>query len=290
MLLSTKRSLSLTTLAANNNMHPSSYRRVTLLLSFLLLLFSLTNGFLQQQPLSKRRVLLVSMSSTIDTSTATSTTVSLVSVCTAELCQCQGDDDEDRAADALLHNLQQRNLPYEVHESTCLGACGMGTMVAIDYDDGSADLVAGLDETLVALGIHHSTDIEHSSSGANAQDVMIASPTTTLMVPSADVAVSKEHPAVRASNSILPQEAPSVIVVVKNQPAAVDTSIKTIAPSTTTTKNQKQPPRTAIPDARDRMRQEAAADDASNNSSSNSNPWFQVAGYLAKKVMGADDE
>ena len=35
----------------------------------------------------------------------------------------------------------------------CLGACGMGTMVAIDFDNGDSIMTDGLQSTLLELGI-----------------------------------------------------------------------------------------------------------------------------------------
>jgi hypothetical protein len=52
--------------------------------------------------------------------------VARIFVCTAELCQCQGDEHVNGgAADALIANLRGRQLPFPVEESGCLGACGM---------------------------------------------------------------------------------------------------------------------------------------------------------------------
>ena len=70
---------------------------------------------------------------------------SLVSVCTAELCCCQ---EEGLGGDEILEDLLSRNLPYPIEEAPCLGACGGGAMVAIDFEDGGYALVAGIDETL----------------------------------------------------------------------------------------------------------------------------------------------
>jgi hypothetical protein len=80
--------------------------------------------------------------------------ISVIVLCTAELCQRQGDEHVNGgSADDLVANLRGRQLPFPVEESGCLGACGMGTMVAIDHHDGNANLVAGLDLTLTELGV-----------------------------------------------------------------------------------------------------------------------------------------
>jgi hypothetical protein len=39
---------------------------------------------------------------------------------------------------ALIASVRARQLSFPVKESGCLEACGMGTMIAIDYHDGSA--------------------------------------------------------------------------------------------------------------------------------------------------------
>jgi len=54
-------------------------------------------------------------------------------------------------------NLRSRNLEFSIEATGCLGACGRGTMVAVDYADGTVALAAGLEKTLDVLGLH--TDI-----------------------------------------------------------------------------------------------------------------------------------
>lgn len=74
--------------------------------------------------------------------------VERVSVCLGELCKCQ-----EESSEFILQDLQSRNLPYVVEDAPCLGACGMGAMVSIDYKDGGFDLVCGMEETHAAVGI-----------------------------------------------------------------------------------------------------------------------------------------
>eukprot|EP00980_Cylindrotheca_fusiformis_P030399 scaffold24765_cov103-Cylindrotheca_fusiformis.AAC.1 len=80
--------------------------------------------------------------------------VTTVSICTAELCRCQ--EEEGMGAEDILKDLQSRDLNYPINEAPCLGACGGGAMVAIDFEDGSCALVTGLDETLRELGLRNS--------------------------------------------------------------------------------------------------------------------------------------
>mmetsp|Transcript_20994 Transcript_20994/g.31102 ORF Transcript_20994/g.31102 Transcript_20994/m.31102 type:complete len:179 (-) Transcript_20994:202-738(-) len=82
---------------------------------------------------------------------------SCVYVCTAELCCCQ---EEGFGGDEILEHLRAQNLPYPTEEAPCLGACGGGAKVSIDFDDGSYALVTGMKETLSELGL--STSDAHS--------------------------------------------------------------------------------------------------------------------------------
>lgn len=81
--------------------------------------------------------------------------VSRVSVCTGELCQCQGEEYEytGGAADAALEKLQGLDLPFPVDDTGCMGVCGMGTMIAIDYEGGRSVLTDGLEEAMKELGL-----------------------------------------------------------------------------------------------------------------------------------------
>ena len=83
-----------------------------------------------------------------------SANVKRISVCTEELCQCQGEGYESGgAADATLEKLNSLDLSFPIDDVGCLGACGMGSMVAIDYENGDSILVDGLQSTLIELGI-----------------------------------------------------------------------------------------------------------------------------------------
>jgi predicted metal-binding protein len=81
--------------------------------------------------------------------------VARISVCAGELCQCQGEEFEytGGASDAALNDLEQLNLPFPIEEVGCLGACGMGTMIAIDFENGDSIMTDGLDSTYSELGI-----------------------------------------------------------------------------------------------------------------------------------------
>jgi predicted metal-binding protein len=81
--------------------------------------------------------------------------VAQISVCAGELCQCQGEEFEytGGASDAAINELEQLNLPFPIEEVGCLGACGMGTMIAIDFENGDSVMTDGLDSTYSELGI-----------------------------------------------------------------------------------------------------------------------------------------
>ena len=81
--------------------------------------------------------------------------VTRVSVCTGELCQCQGEEYEytGGAADAVMEQLLSLNLTFPVDEVGCMGACGMGTMVAFDYENGDSIMTDGLEGALNELGL-----------------------------------------------------------------------------------------------------------------------------------------
>jgi len=86
--------------------------------------------------------------------------VSRISVCAGELCQCQGEEYEytGGASDAVIRDLKSLNLPFPIDEVGCLGACGMGTMVAVDFENGDSVMTDGLDSTLDELGISMSEE------------------------------------------------------------------------------------------------------------------------------------
>mmetsp|Transcript_23904 Transcript_23904/g.57650 ORF Transcript_23904/g.57650 Transcript_23904/m.57650 type:complete len:255 (-) Transcript_23904:131-895(-) len=81
--------------------------------------------------------------------------VSRISVCAGELCQCQGEQYEytGGATDAAIEELQSLGLSFPVDEVGCMGACGLGTMIAIDYENGDSIMTDGLESTLLELGL-----------------------------------------------------------------------------------------------------------------------------------------
>ncbi len=76
--------------------------------------------------------------------------VDRVNICMGELCKCQ---EEGNNAESIMADLQSRDLPFDVEDAPCLGACGLGAMVSIEYENGDYNLVCGLEETLEAIGI-----------------------------------------------------------------------------------------------------------------------------------------
>ena len=81
------------------------------------------------------------------------TRVARISVCTGELCQCQGDyEDTGGAADDALQKLRSL-VTFPVDEVGCMGACGMGIMIAIDYENGDSIMTDGPDGVISELGL-----------------------------------------------------------------------------------------------------------------------------------------
>ncbi len=87
--------------------------------------------------------------------------VTRISVCAGELCQCQGEEFEytGGASDAAIQELRQLDLKFPIDEVGCLGACGMGTMIAIDYENGDSIMTDGLESTYSELGISAKTQL-----------------------------------------------------------------------------------------------------------------------------------
>ena len=72
-----------------------------------------------------------------------------VTVCTGKICQCH----DPNGADELLAALRSRSLNIPIAEDVCMGHCTSPPAATIDFADGSCQLVAGLDETLCAMGL-----------------------------------------------------------------------------------------------------------------------------------------
>jgi hypothetical protein len=187
---------------------------------------------------------------------------SVVSVCTAELCCCQ---DEGLGGDEILAELQSRNLPYAVDEAICLGACGGGAMVAIDFEDGSSALVTGLQETLMELGLPDSQMSERAIfptepvSSESTVDRPIAS-TNNMKMEELELS-SNERDAGLSSQ-------PAAITIGFSDPSKLKKPQRTKKSSTA-----------EFVDVRDRMRAAASKEDEERV-----NPWFNAASYLAGKA------
>jgi len=120
--------------------------------------------------------------------------VTRISVCAGELCQCQGEEYEytGGASDAVIKELQQLGLPFPIDDVGCLGACGMGTMIAIDFENGDSIMTDGLESTFSELGISAKTQsltnasAQSSDTGATSSEVSGAptAPVTPKKAPS----------------------------------------------------------------------------------------------------------
>eukprot|EP00591_Stephanopyxis_turris_P005182 CAMPEP_0195519654 /NCGR_PEP_ID=MMETSP0794_2-20130614/15215_1 /TAXON_ID=515487 /ORGANISM="Stephanopyxis turris, Strain CCMP 815" /LENGTH=288 /DNA_ID=CAMNT_0040648845 /DNA_START=116 /DNA_END=982 /DNA_ORIENTATION=- len=177
--------------------------------------------------------------------------VSRVSVCAGELCQCQGEEYEytGGAADAAIEELQERDLAFPIDRVGCLGACGIGTMILIDYENGDATITAGLEETLVELGIEGKERLENiidtRTDNTEAQGM---------------------------------QNMDSAGPLLQTATGIVESSKKITASLSETSKAPfAKPP--LLADTRERMREESASEDEEVE-----NPWIKMASYLGKKV------
>ena len=121
-----------------------------------------------------------------DTNSNNPKKVERVSICLGELCKCQ-----EESSELILQDLQSRNLPYVVEDAPCLGACGMGAMVSIDYQDGGFDLVCGMEETHAAVGI---TQLDGpSQSLEEKQDVELMNDLQQIMEEAEPAQINKEN-------------------------------------------------------------------------------------------------
>ena len=168
--------------------------------------------------------------------------------------------------DEILKALRSRKLPYPIDEAPCLGACGGGAMVVIDFEDGSSALVSGIDESLMELGLWNK-----SNDATVARPVSRISPdpsTTEGSAPEKQVvvsdAISKTLQEVASSSVETPSPEPDMNHVVK---------------VTTTTRVKAST--VALVDVRERMRAEAAVKAKEGESV---NPWLNAASYLAGKA------
>jgi hypothetical protein len=214
--------------------------------------------------------------------------ISVIVICTAAHCQCQGDEHVNGgAADALVANLRGRQLPFPVEESGCLGARGMGTMVAIDHHDGNTNLVAGLDLTLTELGV---CGVVQESITTNDEVLSLSTAANSEMQSASLAPISMEAPVLISDAPVLLSDAPAQQQQIANltdeskvsMKAAemMPLSVQTIQCSTP------QPPHgdtQKLVDARDRMRADVAKQTASTDGPT-TNPWANVAGHLAKKA------
>ncbi len=176
-----------------------------------------------------------------------------------ELCKCQ---EEGNNAESIMQDLQSRNLPFDVEDAPCLGACGVGSMVSIEYMDGDYALLTGLEETLEAIGIITVQEQEIEDSKIN-NDL---------------------------SSIVFSEEAKEDIPQFNNEERTDSETNKTpvIINEETTKKTEKNEIKVQVDaiknvedehDAIKRMRAEA-----SQSIHQQSNPWVNMAFYIGKKI------
>ena len=120
--------------------------------------------------------------------------VTRISVCAGELCQCQGEEFEftGGASDAAIQELRQLDLKFPIDEVGCLGACGMGTMIAIDYENGDSIMTDGLDSTYAELGISAKTQLSTDESELTSDTIEATSLTVVSDETSTPLATKKK--------------------------------------------------------------------------------------------------
>lgn len=176
---------------------------------------------------------------------------SCVVVCTAELCCCQ---EEGFGGDEILEHLRAQNLPYPTEEAPCLGACGGGAKISIDFEDGSYALLTGMEETLSELGLTNSD--------------------TRVNEPSEEYGNGDLKDSIEAYDTIIetPVDNELAIQTVKNHDKELPdiNKIETLM-------DDRQSKEEPLGDVRDRMRQAYTEEQQTN-------PWLNAASYLVKKA------
>mmetsp|Transcript_28458 Transcript_28458/g.69030 ORF Transcript_28458/g.69030 Transcript_28458/m.69030 type:complete len:157 (+) Transcript_28458:551-1021(+) len=146
-------------------------------------------------------------------------------------------------------------------------------MVAIDFEDGSAALVSGMDETLMELGLKGNEDTSTIASEpveSSSYSPVAAMPELELSATSTDTATATPASTTTASPSDAVTTAASITTATAATP---------IVASKATSKPKKKAS-SSYQDARDRMR----AQQQSEETEPASNPWWTAATYLAQKA------
>ena len=197
---------------------------------------------------------------------AESSDVSRVLVCTSDLCRCQ--EDERGGAMTVLSELLARDLPYPVEESACLGSCGIGSVVSVEFSDGKDIIAYGMDETLAELGLGSMRRDE----AAAAVEILPVANLSEKGTPS--VVRAEDYPTkFFCDDGVYAPEDATVKMETTETGRAPESNpvVVTTAPNAIIVLNHS---------ARDRMRAESA------KLGPPSNPWGDVAAYLFKKAVG----
>ena len=162
-------------------------------------------------------------------------------------------------------------MSFVVEDAPCLGACGLGSMVSIEYQDGDYDLVTGLDETLQAVGITK----EGTKEEADTMDSSIQGSSVGDILPAQRKVDENSDQSKDASVSLI--EGESFIV---KQDATKKLEEPFDAQQTMSKELNKQNEVEDDHGAVKRMREESK----SQNGEENINPWMNMALYIGKKV------
>lgn len=209
-----------------------------------------------------------------------------VSVCMGELCKCQ-----EESSELILQDLLSRNLPYVVEDAPCLGACGIGAMVSIEYQDGGYDLVTGRQETFQAVGIDI-VDKNYCSndSSSNDEDGMVGADASNGPDANANAnAFSAE--VVSNANVLLEEEyidkeafAQSITSLQGNVIAHTQSSSKEISQATRTDISDSDESDTSAAVGDDHGAVKRMRDAAKSSNDEIANPWINMALYLVNKA------
>lgn len=192
--------------------------------------------------------------------------VDRVSICMAELCQCH----EEENANTIQTELLSRDLPYTVEDSPCLGACGVGPMVSIEYENGDYALVMGLEETLAAVGI----EMERTTT-VNAQEER-----------EGDMGITSRDPQNLNTVETLDKDATEDAVGILSQEESTIKELeetRTILETSDVMEESLQKEE-IISNAEDHGAVDRMRNEAQKAEQDNANPWVNMAAYLAKKA------
>lgn len=204
--------------------------------------------------------------------------VDRVSICMGELCKCQEEGDN---AESIMTDLQSRNVPFIVEDAPCLGACGLGAMVSIEYENGDYNLVCGLEETLEAIGLRKNDEMDLNETGGKGDEQREIKQDTG------------DSSSSRNSNIICDETPPEPMNELQGEIIPLSETIETISGYDTNNIEKRTQQKLSIEestsneidsshDAVKRMRAQLVIEEEEEERIIN--PWLNMAMYIGKKV------